>query len=170
VRKRIITLLTACLLAITAGSFLTANTASATTGVQFCDVLQCLNAWNGGPYVNTYGPRVANDFFNLTINTLPDPGYRVIQYLGPGSYHGDCISDYNNSSTDARAGLYDCSRGGYPWGSKFEVANCPSGALAFYDIHWNGWLAPAGPGNGKGFYLNNPTEHCFDISEFTFLG
>ena len=29
-----------------------------------CDSLfECLNAWNGGPYVNTYGPSAANDNF-----------------------------------------------------------------------------------------------------------
>ena len=70
---------------------------------QYCDYGgYCMNAWNEGPYVNAYHTNVVNNDFSAFAN--PD-GYETIEYLGPGPYQHQCISDYGNSSTDARAGL-----------------------------------------------------------------
>jgi hypothetical protein len=62
-RPRTIAILTACLLSIGFGSFLTTNPASAQAGGdQFCYAgSYCLNAWNGGPEINVYTPGVNKD-------------------------------------------------------------------------------------------------------------
>jgi hypothetical protein len=62
-----------------------------------------LNAWNGGPYVNAYTSGVANNDFLAFYNS--DTGYENIEYTGNGAYSDECVSDYGNSSGDARAGL-----------------------------------------------------------------
>ena len=163
VRSRIITLLAACLLAIAFGSFLTGNSASAATGPALCagtSELYCLNAWNGGPYVNVYPRGAANDNFGF----FPTSGGNwVIQFFGSGQYYGDCVGDYNNNQYDARAGLWsNCTKGQGAWGVAFKLfTNCPNNEFAFKNNHWGGWLAPANFNNGDPFYLNNPSEYCF---------
>jgi hypothetical protein len=166
VRSRITILLAACLLAVGFGSFLMANPASAQGTPQLCYLESfCLNAWNGGPYVNVYSPNVSNDAFQyiyIGFNTW------VIQYEGSGRYSGDCIGDYNNDKYDARAGLYsNCTTGNVAWGAKFTVdsLDCPSNEVAFHNNHWGGYLAPAGFNNGDAFYLNSSIV-CFTPSSF----
>jgi hypothetical protein len=169
VRPRITTLLAACLLAIGFGSFLTANSASAQGTPELCgNQGVCLNAWNTGPDVNVYAPNYSNDAFQYYY-----VGYNTwnIQYLGPGSYYGDCVGDSSNDPYDARAGLYsDCLNGHVAWGANFTIASqgCGANQVAFHNNHWGGWLAPSGPIAGDSFYLNNPHEYCFTPS--TFLG
>ena len=147
------------------GSFLTANSASATEGA-FClgtSGLYCLNAWNGGPDVNVYSNGALNDTFNLyfasggnvVLQAYPSP---------PNKYSGDCIGNSNNNQYIARAGLWsNCTTGGQgAWGVAFKLyLNCPNNEFAFKNNHWGGWLAPANFSNGAPFYLNNPTEYCF---------
>ena len=165
-RSRIITLLAACLLAIGFGSFLTANPAYA-AGDKFCFGGACLNAWNGGPYVNVYTGQgyVANDTFAVVTTAQ---GYKGLYFFGGGTFNDECIADYNNNSGDARAGLYgDCfDVGGVAWGANFTIvtANCGAGTEAFKNVHWGGYLAPAGNSNGDAFYLNSPSEHCFSFT------
>jgi hypothetical protein len=172
-RPRTIAILTACLLSIGFGSFLTTNPASAQAGGdQFCYAgSYCLNAWNGGPEINVYTPGVNNDSFTTIQNSA---GYWNFQFTNiEGSSYGDCIGDYGNSSTDARAGLdSDCANGDIPWGANFTAVtqNCPGGEEAYHNVHWGGWLAPSTTGleDGDPFYLNNADEFCY--SETFFVG
>jgi hypothetical protein len=134
------------------------------SGDQFCDGTSCLNAWNGGPYVNAYTQGViANNYFSIYYAS----GWLGIQFTGNSNspYDYECISDYGNSSTDARAGLNgDCAAGSIAWGAKFTAYSCDSGqGTAFKNQHWNGWLAPSHSGNGAPFYLNSSTEACFHV-------
>jgi hypothetical protein len=168
-RSRIITLLAACLLATGFGSFLTANSASAATRYQICFGGSCLNAWNGGPLVKVYSSGAANNFFETYHN--PNNGYYEILFLNMTPYGHDCVGDYNNNPNDAKAGLYsDCTAGSIAWGANFteDTSHCGAGEIAFRNVHWGGWLAPAGLSNGSQFYLNNSSAHCFSVS--TFLG
>ncbi len=167
-RYRLLSLLTAFLLAIGFGSFLMAGSASAASGLEYCVGSQCLNAWNGGPDVNAYTVDVDNDTFAaLVTGTLANGTYVYgIQFQAGTTYNGDCVSDLGNDSGDARAGLDgNCVDGDIAWGANFTVdySGCPSGYFGFYDIHWGGWLAPASSGNGAAFYLNNTVEHCFYV-------
>lgn len=165
-RSRIMAPVVACLLVIGFGSFLTANSASASpkTETQWCFDGSCLNAWNGGPYVNVYSPNVGNNYFSV----VPDGQNVVIVFEGNGNdiYDGSCIGDLNNSPTDARAGLSSCGQWGYLFTATTQ--NCVGTQEAFHNNHWGGWLAPAGFGDGDAFYLNNPVETCFTFSEFTY--
>jgi hypothetical protein len=130
--------------------------------LQYCYDNYCLNGWNGGPYVNAYTSGVANNDFVAFYNS--DTGYENIEYTGNGTYSDECVSDYGNSSGDARAGLDGyCEANEIAWGANFQLYNCGDGAAAFKNVHWGGWLAPASLSDGAGFYLNDPTEHCFSI-------
>jgi hypothetical protein len=165
-RSRIITLLVACLLATGSVSFLTANSASANT-TEMCFGGSCLNAWNGGPLVKVYQGGAANDYFEPYYNT--NNGYYEILFLNMTPYGHYCVGDYNNNANDAKAGLYsDCTAGRIAWGANFteDTSSCGAGDIAFHNVHWGGWLAPAGLSNGSQFYLNNPSKHCFSVSSF----
>jgi len=130
------------------------------TGDQFCFNNFCLNAWNGGPYVNEFTQGVANNYFTV-ISNQPATGYVNLEFTGSRSpYEFGCIGDFGNSQTDARAGLSPCGGGNVPWGGNFTATHCPGG-LAFKNVHWNGWLAPASAGDGTPYYLNSASEACF---------
>jgi hypothetical protein len=169
-RLRTITVLAASLLTISFGSFLTATPSFGQTDPdEVCTATSfCVNAWNGGPYVNVYTPGASNDTFYLMEN---GSGYWNLQYIDfLGTYW--CVGDFGNSSTDARAGLVmgDCTGGGaIPWGGNFTrvTTNCPSNEFALKDNHWGGWLAPSTPGLGNGdpFYLNNTSEFCYTYTQ-----
>jgi hypothetical protein len=170
-RFRITAMLTACLVAIGFGSFLTAAPSFAQAGGdQFCfSTSYCINAWNGGPYIDVYGPNVANNVFSLVQNG----NYWDLQFTNTasGSY-GECIGDYGNSSTNARAALDsdDCAAGQIAWGANFTTptAGCPPGEFALRNVHWGGYLGPStsGLGNGDAFYLNNADEFCYNETFF----
>lgn len=131
---------------------------------QFCDGSQCVNAWGGGPDVNTYTPGASNNFFYEIITYTGNYG---LQYAGSGANSGDCVGDWGNSSTDARAGLYsNCGDTQPAWGANLREVGCSNGGEAFYDIHWKGYLGPKTTGNGVAFYLNKPTPYCFQITLF----
>ena len=137
--------------------------AYASSRTQYCAGTQCLNAWNGGPAVNTFTPNVSNNDFQA-INDSDNQ--TALQFQGSGSFFGACIGDYGNSSTDARAGLDDnCAGGVVPWGGNLQASTCPGG-IEFKDLHWNGYLGPATTGNGVAFYLNKPTPYCFALTSF----
>lgn len=163
--RRIVSLAAAVLLTLGLGigSLLMANPAYASSGTQYCDGSQCLNAWNGGPAVNTFTPNVSNNDFHTTSDS---DGGTALQFQGSGSFFGACIGDFGNSSTNARAGLDDnCAGGTVPWGANLQASTCPGG-IEFKDIHWNGWLGPATTGNGVAFFLNKPTPYCFAFTAF----
>lgn len=138
--------------------------ASSVFGFQFCYGSQCLNAWDGGPAVDTF-PRTGtnNNLFEGAITSTRNYG---IQFQGTGGSSHDCIGDWNNSSTNARAGLYsNCVTTQPAWGANFTEVNCANGGIAFKNIHWNGYLGPQQTtGTGVAFYLNKPTPYCFDVS------
>lgn len=162
-RSRIITLLAACLLATGFGSFLTANSASAST-TEMCWGAICLNAWNGGPLVKVFSGGAANNYFEPYQN--PNNGYYEILFLNQTPYGHDCVGDYNNNANDAKAALYsDCTAGRIAWGANFteDTSNCGAGTMAFRNVHWGGWLGPAGLNNGDQFYLNKPSRYCFKV-------
>jgi hypothetical protein len=157
----------AVLLTLGLGPLLMANPAYAGNGTQAGNSLQwclssnqCINAWFGGPQVNTYTPNVANNDFRA-INDADN--MTALQFQG----NGECIGDYGNSSTNARAGLNNnCAGGTVAWGTNLQASTCPGG-VEFYDLHWKGYLGPATTsGNGVAFYLNKPTPYCFTPSSF----
>lgn len=123
----------------------------------------CLNAWSGGPAVNTYTGGVDNNDFNQEFHLMPNSaGGTDIQYVGGGKYSGLCIGDLGNSSTVAKAGLVPCSTG---WGTNFKAElNCGTGDYTFFNAHWQGYLGPvANWTSGSPFYLNKPDQAgwCF---------
>jgi hypothetical protein len=129
---------------------------------QYCDSGgYCMNAWNEGPYVNAYTETHVNNNFSAFAN--PD-GYETIEYLGPGPHQHQCISDYGNSSTDARAGLSGyCDSGQISWGANFTVQGCGNNTYAFKNLHWGGYLTPNSNSNGSPFYLNSATRTCYQV-------
>lgn len=129
---------------------------------QYCTNGYCLNAWNGGPYVNAYTSGVANNNFLAFYNSYT--GYYNIEYTGNGPYSDECVSDYGNSSGDARAGLTGyCQADQIAWGANFQRYSCGDGEYAFKNVHWGGWLGPQSSSDGAGFYLNKPTQWCFTV-------
>lgn len=131
---------------------------------QYCSSGYCLNGWNGGPYVNAYTMNQANDDFQVMANPGA-PQYVNIVFDGFGDT-GQCVSDYGNSSTDARAGLYgQCQRGQIAWGANFQLIACNNGETwAFKNVHWGGWLTPNSHSDGSPFYLNSATKTCYQVS------
>jgi hypothetical protein len=131
-----------------------------TIQAQYCYDNYCLNAWGGGPYVNAYTSGVNNNNFLAFANS---DGYETIAFDGGGTYNDQCVSDYGNSSTDARAGLDGvCADGQIAWGANFTVSGCGNSTYAFKNVHWGGWLE-AGSQDGDAFYLNTSTKHCYSV-------
>jgi hypothetical protein len=127
------------------------------------------NAWNNGPYWNTYTQLSDND----AITTVTESGGLIaLEYTNTGgSYYGGLLGDYGNSSTDARAAINTPNGGTVPWGGLFEEVACPGGQIALKNIHWSGsgstWLAPALPTeSGGAWYLNSTTEICYTAVSF----
>jgi hypothetical protein len=122
-----------------------------------------INAWGGGPLIKVFNGAAANNDFTLIRNFS---GYFNLQLSsGNSSHDGQCISDSNGTSGDAKAGLINCTLSSVGWGANFtvETANCVGGGEAFHNVHWNGWLAPQNDNtaNGTQFYLNSQTQWCF---------
>lgn len=165
-KARILALLGALTLAIGLGTG-TGEAAHAQSSLAFCtSFYYCLNAWNGGPYVNVYTPGVQNDLFGQVTDS---DGYSALSFVGDDykdPYDYTCVSDYGNSPTDARAGLTgNCVQGQVAWGANFTTQTCNAGSLgqgmAYKNVHWGGYLGPASESNGAAFYLNTPTPYCF---------
>jgi hypothetical protein len=124
-----------------------------------------LNAWNDGPYVNAYAINHVNNDFYAFKN--PSSGYENIEYTGPGPHQTQCVSDYGNTSGDARAGLSgQCQNSNVSWGANFQLKACDNGDAgdAFWNVHWQGWLTPNSHSNGSPFYLNSKTKTCYKVS------
>ncbi len=164
-KARILVILGSLALAI--GFGIGSGEAAHAQGTEVCYNASCLNAWNGGPDVNVYTSGVQNDQFGVITDAA---GYTGIIFTGGGAHNDQCVSDLGNSSTTARAGLDgNCEQsGGIAWGANFTEQGCtlPGGGsgLAFKNVHWNGYLAPASQTDGAAFYLNNSTPHCFSIN------
>jgi hypothetical protein len=195
-RKRIIGTVAGAILAL--GTVLglgPATAANAQSGYQICDIsFTCLNAWNGGPYVNTYSPAVSNDNFELqpiydrceTGSDLTTPncpysgvpgGFLIVQieYLNDP---GNCLGDFNGLSTDARAGAFDtCNNPSSGYGGSYGTvffeynavvdgqATCPPGHFQLYSFHWQyAGLNYPGAGNDEPWYLNTYPLDCLEQS------
>jgi hypothetical protein len=191
--KRIIRTISGFILALGTvfGLGLSATAAHAATP-EICDLSDaCLNAWNGGPYVNTYGPAFKNDNFeiqpidgrcakgsDLTTANCPysgvPKGLLIIQikYINTGN----CLGDFNGLSSDARAGAFDACNststgtGGY-YGTVFfeydvftnDQGTCPPGYFNIYSAHWpNGGLNYPQPGDNEPWYLNSNPPDCLN--------
>jgi hypothetical protein len=132
--------------------------ASAAVGSQFCIASnECLNAWNGGPWVNVFtgGPTGAqnNYFQDYCFN-----GICQIVDTGPTNYDGSCVGDAGNSSGNADTALIGCTG----WGTNFQEISCSATSIAFKNVHWGGYLGPpSGAINGSHWYLNKPGRYCF---------
>jgi len=140
----------------------TSGTAYAT---QWCAATgtACLNAWGGGPEVNVYSPGAAKNNFNL----IPNGVYYNLQFAGSGTYHGWCVGDYGDNSTDARAGMVGgCGTSNIGWGGNYYADPCTGvngGAGEYFNnYHWAAFLGPYA-GVGTAFYLNKPSGWCFSI-------
>jgi hypothetical protein len=109
---------------------------------------------------------VVNNDFEAFQNTS---GYENIVFTGgPSNYTGQCVSDYGNSSSDARAGLDgQCQSGQIAWGANFQLKACTMAngdeGWAFKNVHWGGWLTPNSNSDGSPFYLNSATETCYQV-------
>jgi hypothetical protein len=160
---RRLAVLTAPLLAVLAFAIPAAHAGS---GDQYCYGNACLTALQGGPFVGVQlGSGLANNDFTLVYE--PGTGNYYLKFTGNSSWAGHCVGDAYNLSTRADTSLDTCpgSNGGGGWGTNLETtsAGCPSGQIAFYDIHWGGWLSPAyNYGNGSPFYLNGP-KTCYFV-------
>jgi len=127
----------------------------------------CLNAWNGGPWVDVYtNPNAQND--NFTAIQGAD-GNWVLEDTGGNAWSGECIGDAYNESGKADTSLDPCGFNGTNagWGTQFELvtAGCIAGDAAFYSLRWHGYLGPPdGWANGSHFYLNRPGEICFELT------
>ena len=110
----------------------------------------CLNAWNGGPYVNVYTGgdeiRDTNQNFMVIDENGNQNGHAEIMYTGSSGWNGRCIGDASNDSTLADVSLDACARPGQSagWGTQFTwgTSGCPSGTVWFHNNHWNGYLGP----------------------------
>lgn len=140
------------------------------TGNRWCYGAAQINAWGGGPWVNSYNgcPGPSNgDFTNITLTPTVN---HALKFTGGGPWNGRCIGDANNDPGDARTSLDSCGTNGIGegWGVDMQVggAPCPAGQYWFRDQHWSGatsgYLGPADNwSNGSHMYLNKQIAICF---------
>ncbi len=141
--------------------------AAAGYGNQLCttyhNTLTCLNAWNGGPWVDVYSHLGTgnNDFSIGAAN-----GYWHIADTGNGniSWIGKCIGSAYNDPNGDEASLDPCPYSGYSggWGTNFIRYNC-SGGYEFKDVHSGKYLFPNGWANGANFDLYGSSAFCFRL-------
>jgi hypothetical protein len=115
------------------------------------------NDWGGGAgdYLNGETAQTANNDFL----EVPSSGNYVLIESTNGNHQNNCVGDYQNSQTNARAGVDSCN-GTLPWGANFTRVPCGSNGVAFKNAHWNNQWLNGGTTNGSAFYLNS-TEQCF---------
>jgi hypothetical protein len=147
------------------------QTAEAASGNQFCSVGPevCINAYQYGPWVKVWTSRgsTANDFTLGYDSTL---GVYYLRFTGGGTWNNYCIGDANNDPNDARTAMGACPSGSNSggWGTNFylDLSDCGSGAEAFQNKHFNGYMSPSGFSNGSQYYLNAGSPFCF----YTYTG
>lgn len=177
-------------------SFATLSLAVATTpayagtGNQICNSsAECLNAWNGGPFVKSYGysPSIVNNDFTfvnninecnggITTSTCPGHGIAAgqgigaLKFTGSGPWVGRCIGDAYNDQNNASSSLDACpggANGNGGWGVNVVWVThntCAGSDVIIYDIHWNGYIRwPNGTQNGQTVYLNNVGGFCMHV-------
>jgi hypothetical protein len=168
-----------------------ATVAHASGHAAICDSLfECLNAWNGGPYVNTYGPSAYNDHFLIqpiagrcksgSDYTTPNcpfsgvPGNLLIIQIEYYNNPGNCLGDLNGDPGNARASAFDACNDpntgfGGSYGTVFyelpptgrEPTGCFAGWYDFESFHWQGGgLYYSGSGNDRPYYLNVNPASC----------
>lgn len=141
------------------------------TGNRWCYGQAQINAWGGGPWVNSYDgcPGPSNGDFTV-IHLTPSTNL-ALKFTGGGPNDGRCVGDANNDPSDARTSLNSCGTNGVGegWGVDFTFigqGSCPAGQYYFQNAHWsgatNGYLGPVnGWVNGSHMYLNKQTALCF---------
>ncbi len=146
-------------------SFGSASAHAAASGVEYCNNgTECLNAWNGGPYVNVEnGFPLTNNYFEASNDTAS--GSWFIEDTDGGHWDGSCIGDWYNSPDYSNSSLDPCpsetSSGG--WGTNWSYHSCDSNnGVAFQNNHYGGWLSPTGSANGDPFNNDGPYT-CFVI-------
>lgn len=136
--------------------------ASAPSGFEYCLGYDCLNSWNGGPWVNVYtgGTGTPNNYFTVFCTAT---GNCTIKDTGGNAWAGHCIGDAYNDPNNASTSLDVCGSG---WGTNFKAVDsgCSITSLAFYNVHWKGYLGPpSGAVNGSHWYLNKTQKYCFNM-------
>lgn len=177
-RIKLFAVMLAALIIPLAAGLAVASPAYAGGGDIYCyqdnGVNACLNAWGGGPWVkvNTNN-HVVNDDFVLHYES--GTGEYYLQFEGGGSWNGMCIGDAYNESYQSTTSLDPCpgANGGGGWGTNFYAysSGCPSGEIAFQNVHWSskdGTAVYLGPPNnytnGSIFSLaQNEISGCFAI-------
>lgn len=172
-RLRKLAVITAAAAALVVPAVATATPAFAVDGNNWCwgNSSDCMNAWNGGPWVKGYtGGDTANGDFIRDFGTSLPSTYLVF-WNSSSPWFGKCIGDAYNDPNDARASLDPCpgtnggGGSGDGWGTHLHSYSndsiCASGYFAFKDDHWNGWVGFADGSNGSQLYLNKPAPFCF---------
>jgi hypothetical protein len=131
----------------------------------------CLNLWNGGPYVQTYGGTTGNN--NISIQWLPGRGAGYFQLVNNVEGYPNCLGDFNGEQGDARIGGFDTCNNpntgyGGSWGTVFYMvrSNCPPGAGGlvpemYMSAHWpGGAINHPGSGNNQPWYENSSPGDC----------
>lgn len=175
-KLRLAALITAVLtcVGVVVGSGLTSTAAyaqqsevCATSYTAYLAVFPCLNAWGGGPDLNTYTPGASHEDFQLETVVRNGVAYTQIEYLP----YSTCVGDGDGgSNTDARAVMTDACNGANGYGGSYgtlfllETNGCQYG-WKLYNVHWDGLLSYSGWPNeadGDAFYLNTGGSFCMD--------
>ncbi len=124
----------------------------------------CVNAWDGGPAIDTYTVMGSEPNDELYVGTLNNGNY-YLQFIGGGVYNDECIGDYNNSPTNASTGLDPCPTNSYSggWGTNFKESGCSPEGTKFENNHWGGYLAPGQFVNETPWYLNHSGQYCVGV-------
>ncbi len=133
-------------------------------GNEYCIGTECLNAWNGGPYVNVEnGFPLTNNYFTAANDTASGSWY--IEDTDGGHWDGNCIGDWYNSPDYSNSSLDPCpsETSGGGWGTNWSYHSCDDGnGVAFKNNHTGGYLYPTGSANGDAFNNDGPYT-CFVI-------
>jgi hypothetical protein len=152
------------------------NRAQASSSRQYCikslSGLACLNAWNGGPYVNVYQHTGAiNNYFwwHKAYN-----GHYMLTATGTYNtrWNGQCIGDASNNPSFYDTSLDQCpstlTSAGGGWGTNFyppvNCSNAYGSGIAFRNVHTGYYLAPGDYQNGAAWNLGGTgpaSDYCF---------
>lgn len=170
-RSKIAVVISALFLMLGLGTLFSTG-AMAGTGSTWCTAPtheNCINAWNGGPYVKYYtagGTGGSNSDFTVYLGG--SLGNNVILRFSGNSGWADgrhCIGDAGNdpNQADSSLDICDIGAGQFGWGTLFTAgySGCPSGYEWFHNNHWNGYLGPGSSSNGSPMYLNKQGKTCF---------
>ena len=141
------------------------------SGNRWCYGQAQINAWGGGPWVNSYAGCPGPSNGDFTVIRLTPSTNLALKFTGGGPWDGKCVGDAYNDPSDARTSLDSCGTNGVGegWGVDFIFVgqgNCPAGQYYFQNAHWTGatpgYLGPVnGWVSGSHMYLNKQTALCF---------